>query len=110
MKRVFEPRGFFTVPDGTDVSPFLNATDSKQPHVPWERRIKCEEATTAVHSARSRHVLHVPESKSSARIGEVRNGGECSSYAPETPKLVCCGRPVMSQHVARYGGAGKLQN
>lgn len=35
MKRIFEPRGFFTVPDGTDVSPFLNATDSSQTDVPW---------------------------------------------------------------------------
>ena len=35
MNRVFEPQGFFTVPDGTDVSPFLNATDIKQADVPW---------------------------------------------------------------------------
>lgn len=35
MKRTFERRGFFTVPDGTDVSPFLNATDSQQSDVPW---------------------------------------------------------------------------
>ena len=34
MNRVFEPQGFFTVPDGTDVSPFLNATDIKQADVP----------------------------------------------------------------------------
>lgn len=35
MNRIFEPRGYFTVRDGTDVSPFLNATDSKQGDVPW---------------------------------------------------------------------------
>lgn len=36
MNRVFKPRGFFTVPDGTDVSPFLNATDVMQHDVPWD--------------------------------------------------------------------------
>jgi mannose-6-phosphate isomerase-like protein (cupin superfamily) len=35
MNNVFEPRAYFTVPDGTDVSPFLNATDSTQSGVPW---------------------------------------------------------------------------
>lgn len=35
MKRVFQPRGWFTVPDGTDVSAFLNATDAMQTDVPW---------------------------------------------------------------------------
>ena|SRR5215831_1455865 len=35
MNRIFEPKGFFTVPDGTDVSPFLNATDTNQSDVPW---------------------------------------------------------------------------
>ena len=35
MNRVFEPRGYFTVPDGTDVSAFLNATDLTQADVPW---------------------------------------------------------------------------
>jgi mannose-6-phosphate isomerase-like protein (cupin superfamily) len=35
MNRVFEARGFITVPDGTEVSAFLNATDSAQPDVPW---------------------------------------------------------------------------
>jgi mannose-6-phosphate isomerase-like protein (cupin superfamily) len=35
MNRVFEPRGYCQVPDGTDVSPFLNATDVKQTDVPW---------------------------------------------------------------------------
>lgn len=35
MNQIFEPRGFFTVPDGTDVSPFLNATDTNQSEVPW---------------------------------------------------------------------------
>lgn len=34
--RTFEPRGYFTVPDGTDVSPFLNATDTQQTDVPWD--------------------------------------------------------------------------
>jgi hypothetical protein len=34
MNRVFLPRDFFTVPDGTDVSAFLNATDLTQ-DVPW---------------------------------------------------------------------------
>ena len=36
MNHIFQPRGFFTVPDGTDVSPFLNATDSNQTDVPWD--------------------------------------------------------------------------
>ena len=35
MNRVFKPRGFFTVPDKTEVSPFLNATDTMQEDVPW---------------------------------------------------------------------------
>jgi len=35
MNRIFRPRGFFTVPDGTDVSPFMNATDAMQQDVPW---------------------------------------------------------------------------
>jgi mannose-6-phosphate isomerase-like protein (cupin superfamily) len=35
MNRVFTATDYFIVPDGTDVSPFLNATDSKQPNVPW---------------------------------------------------------------------------
>jgi len=35
MNRVFQPRGYFTVPDGTQVSPFLNATDINQVDVPW---------------------------------------------------------------------------
>jgi len=35
MNKIFEPRGFFTVPDGTDVSPFMNATDAMQQDVPW---------------------------------------------------------------------------
>jgi hypothetical protein len=35
MNRVFQPRGYFTVPDGTAVSAFLNATDATQDDVPW---------------------------------------------------------------------------
>jgi mannose-6-phosphate isomerase-like protein (cupin superfamily) len=35
MNRIFEPRGYFTVPDGTEVSAFLNATDVTQNDVPW---------------------------------------------------------------------------
>ena len=35
MKRVYQPRGWFTVPDGTEVSAFLNATDATQTDVPW---------------------------------------------------------------------------
>ncbi len=35
MNRVFEARGYFTVPDGTEVSPFLNASDVMQKDVPW---------------------------------------------------------------------------
>jgi mannose-6-phosphate isomerase-like protein (cupin superfamily) len=34
VNRVFQPRGFFTVPDGTQVSAFLNATDSSQGDIP----------------------------------------------------------------------------
>jgi mannose-6-phosphate isomerase-like protein (cupin superfamily) len=33
MNHVFEPRGFFTVPDGTDVSPILDTTDINQADV-----------------------------------------------------------------------------
>jgi mannose-6-phosphate isomerase-like protein (cupin superfamily) len=36
MQRVFQPRGYFEVPDGTEVSPFLNATDVSQVDVPWD--------------------------------------------------------------------------
>ena len=36
MNRVFQARGFFRVPDLTDVSPFLNATDVMQEDVPWD--------------------------------------------------------------------------
>jgi mannose-6-phosphate isomerase-like protein (cupin superfamily) len=36
MHRVFQPRGYFEVPDGTEVSPFLNATDVYQDDVPWD--------------------------------------------------------------------------
>ncbi len=36
MNRVFQPRGYFTVPDGTEASPFLNATDVMQDDVPWD--------------------------------------------------------------------------
>ena len=35
MNRIFGPRGYFAVPDGTDVSPFLTATDVNQDDVPW---------------------------------------------------------------------------
>lgn len=35
MNRIFEPRGYIKVPDGTLVSAFLNATDATQPDVPW---------------------------------------------------------------------------
>ncbi|HEY5912869.1 MAG TPA: cupin domain-containing protein [Verrucomicrobiae bacterium] len=35
MKHVYRARGYFTVPDGTKVSPFLNATDAMQMDVPW---------------------------------------------------------------------------
>ncbi len=34
MKRVFRPGNFFTVPDGTEVSAFLNATDSTIADIP----------------------------------------------------------------------------
>jgi mannose-6-phosphate isomerase-like protein (cupin superfamily) len=35
MNRKFQPREYFTVPDGTEVSPFLNAMDVMQRDVPW---------------------------------------------------------------------------
>jgi mannose-6-phosphate isomerase-like protein (cupin superfamily) len=35
MNRIFRTGNYFTVRDGTAVSPFLNATDTKQPEVPW---------------------------------------------------------------------------
>jgi hypothetical protein len=34
VNRVFQPRRFFKVPDGTQVSAFLNATDSSQIDIP----------------------------------------------------------------------------
>ncbi|MDH5564798.1 MAG: hypothetical protein OEY91_14400, partial [Nitrospirota bacterium] len=34
MNQVFKPLGYMTVPDGTQVSPFLNATDSTQENLP----------------------------------------------------------------------------
>jgi mannose-6-phosphate isomerase-like protein (cupin superfamily) len=35
MNHVFKPNKFFPVPDGTDVSPFMNATDNLQDSLPW---------------------------------------------------------------------------
>jgi hypothetical protein len=35
MNKKFEPRRFTTVPDGTEVSAFLNATDTAQDDIPW---------------------------------------------------------------------------
>lgn len=35
MKRTFRPTEFFTAADGTEVSAFLNATDTTQTDVPW---------------------------------------------------------------------------
>ncbi len=35
MDRIFEPCHYITVPDGTEVCAFLNATDTSQPDVPW---------------------------------------------------------------------------
>lgn len=35
MNRIFEPGGYIVVPDGTEVSPFLNASDLNQQNVPW---------------------------------------------------------------------------
>jgi mannose-6-phosphate isomerase-like protein (cupin superfamily) len=35
LNRVFAARGFFTVGDGTDVSPFLSAVDATQEDLPW---------------------------------------------------------------------------
>ena len=35
MNKVFKAERFFTVPDGTDVGPFLNASDTNQKGVPW---------------------------------------------------------------------------
>jgi mannose-6-phosphate isomerase-like protein (cupin superfamily) len=34
MNRIFEPRGYFSIPDGTDISPFLNAYDVNQMDLP----------------------------------------------------------------------------
>ena len=65
MNRVFEPRGCFTVPDGTDVSPFLNATDINQKDVPWgvlgEMSIAAGKIRSKLHSAVHMHpvVTHV---------------------------------------------------
>ncbi|MFE5672016.1 hypothetical protein ACFQ58_10465 [Agromyces sp. NPDC056523] len=36
MDRIFEAGEYFTVPDGTDVSAFLNATDVTQKNLPWD--------------------------------------------------------------------------
>jgi len=35
MDRIFEAGSYFRVPDGTDVSAFLNATDTTQTDLPW---------------------------------------------------------------------------
>ncbi len=59
MNHVFEPRGFFTVPDGTDVSPFLNATDMNQTDLPLgalgEMSIAAGRVRPKVHSAVHMH-------------------------------------------------------
>lgn len=54
MDQIFSPRGFFTVPDGTDVSPYLNASDVMQDDVPWgllgEMSIAAGRIRPGVHS------------------------------------------------------------
>jgi mannose-6-phosphate isomerase-like protein (cupin superfamily) len=61
MQQVFRALGYFTIPDGTDVSPFLNATDVQQPGVPWdalgELSIAAGRIAPGVHSWI--HVHHV---------------------------------------------------
>lgn len=59
MNRIFRPRGFFTVPDGTEVSAFLNATDDSQDDVPWgalgDMSIAAGRIGAGVHSAIHMH-------------------------------------------------------
>ncbi len=54
MKRVFKAGQYFTVPDGTEVSPFLNASDVMQVDVPWgllgEMSIASGRMRSGVHS------------------------------------------------------------
>jgi mannose-6-phosphate isomerase-like protein (cupin superfamily) len=61
MNRVFEPRHFSIVPDGTEVSAFLNATDTNQPDLPLgalaEMSIAAGRVRPRLHSAV--HVLPV---------------------------------------------------
>lgn len=61
MDRVFEPRGWFTVPDGTDVSAFLTATDETQTDIPWgalgDMSIAAGRIGAGVHSWVHVHVL-----------------------------------------------------
>lgn len=52
MNRVFEPRGYITVPDGTEVSAFLNATDESQPDVPWGALGEMSVAAGRIHPGR----------------------------------------------------------
>lgn len=61
MKKIFRPIGYITVPDGTAVSGFLNATDAQQRDVPWgslgELSIAAGRILPGVHSWI--HVHHV---------------------------------------------------
>jgi hypothetical protein len=36
LNRIFQARGWFTVPDRTDVAAFLNATDATNDGLPWK--------------------------------------------------------------------------
>lgn len=58
MNRIFQPRGYFTVADGTDVSPFLNATDVTQDDIPWGSLGEMSIASGRV-SARMHSWVHV---------------------------------------------------
>ena len=55
MNRAFSARGFNELPDGTDLSAFLNATDDTQDDVPWgvlgEMGIAVGRILPGVHSA-----------------------------------------------------------
>lgn len=59
MNKIFKPRGFIAVPDGTQVSAFLNTTDTSQTDVPWgslgEMSVAMGQIEAGVHSWVHRH-------------------------------------------------------
>ena len=90
MNYIFTARGYFTVPDGTEVSAFLNATDVTQGDVPWgalgEMSIAAGRIGPKVHSWVHMH-------PAVTQVTYVRSGGltvrmkDASSPEPYDQKL-----------------------